>query len=78
MSKLSLVRSSLEGCNGIVGVKAVGKRSNNGSRTMGFNIPYHHSMDTDKKFLPPLSTRFPATYSTDTDKFQCGQTYTAL
>jgi hypothetical protein len=31
------VRSSLEGCNGIVGVKAVGKRSNNGSRTMGFN-----------------------------------------
>jgi hypothetical protein len=31
------VRSSLEGCNGIVGVKAVGERSNNGSRTMGFN-----------------------------------------
>jgi hypothetical protein len=38
VSKLSLVRSSLEGCNGIVGVKAVGERSNNGSRTLGFNI----------------------------------------
>jgi hypothetical protein len=37
VAKLSLMRSSLEGCNGVVGVKAVGERSNNGSRTMGFN-----------------------------------------
>jgi hypothetical protein len=42
VSKLSLVRSSLEGCNGIVGVKAVGERSNNGSRTMGFHIYYSY------------------------------------
>jgi hypothetical protein len=42
VSKLSLVRSSLEGCNGIVGVKAVGERSNNGSRTMGFNTPLQY------------------------------------
>jgi hypothetical protein len=37
--KSSLARSSLECCNGIVGVKAVGERSNNGSRIMGFNTP---------------------------------------
>jgi hypothetical protein len=42
VSKLSLVRSSLEGCNGIVGVKAVGERLNNGSRTMGFNTPLQY------------------------------------
>jgi hypothetical protein len=37
VSKLPLVRSSLEGYNGIVGVKAVEERSNNGSWIMGFN-----------------------------------------
>jgi hypothetical protein len=37
---LPLVRSSLEGCNGIVGVKAVGERSNNGIRTLGFNTQH--------------------------------------
>jgi hypothetical protein len=40
VSTLSLVRSSLEGCNGIVGVKAIGERSNKGSWTMGFNKIY--------------------------------------
>jgi hypothetical protein len=44
VSKLSLVRSSLEGCNGIVGVKAVGERSNTGSQTMGFNKVYTISL----------------------------------
>jgi hypothetical protein len=42
VSKLPLVRSSLEGCNGIVGVKSVGERSNNGSWTMGFNTPLQY------------------------------------